>query len=387
MPVISGFESFDGATSRITGVTPSLEFGRVGKGFGINGIGYVTGQGWATKGGPDGLYPVPFMTLGFAFKAWSDGSWGGNVGLVRLYDRTGQYKGQLSINGQKGFTVYGLDESIPSLNLGGFSDSFTLKDDAWHYIQLVWASGAPGAITVIVDGKVAMNVECPTDWDPLDPELVTGDAILRAGPGDKILGVDYFQIGVLDGFVTNAPHMAFDDVYTGEGIPAGDLSVHELVLEGDVDVQLTPSTPGADNYTMVNEDPADDEDTYNESPDPEPIEDRFDMVDVLDVPAGGQLHGVQVSLRALKTRTAIWYIQPFVYDGSDFLYHNIRLPPYRDYANLTPSVFWERPSPFGPRFATDWTFEALETMQVGYRIWSPSWYGDDLALAEPVLAE
>jgi len=363
---MSGFEGFEGPTSRITGVTRSALYARNGGyGMGINGLGFLIGTGFGVDRGG---------TVGFAFKNWSDQAWGGEVTLCQMYNSlTGVRKAQLSITAQKQLVIYSYDRPQGGLVKRAISTR-SLKDDAWHYLELNWSSGGGDTCEIPSDGTVAAAINgqtvcsftgstdlCPEDDpDPYHPKRF----------------VDNFKLGVLGGFLNEERHMGFDDVYAGTVVGfIGDAQAFEVQLESDLLTEWTPSS-GSSHFAMVDDDPADDATTYNKHTEIGYKSDSFEVVDIPGQPGlGGVVLGVQLSARMRKTRTSIWRYQPWIYVDPYICYQNGAALTFDVWTEMPTKVFWQAPGPpdeTGHIIGHAWTWEEVQAIQVGYVAWPPN---------------
>lgn len=374
IPNLTCFESFEGATSRISGFPPpSTAHGRGAgkKGVGIDGLGLMVGVGFGLVIRP-ALVSV-LATVGFAFKNWSDEAWGGSVTLCEMYNGlTGGIKARLAINAQKTLVLSSYDAALGAMVQRAVSTR-SLKDDAWHYLELVWTSGggpscgtpANGTVACWINGNFAASFTGSTDVCLED----------SPDPYNPVHGVTNFHLGVLGGFLNEARHMSFDDIYGAASASAvGDVYATELELDEDEITEWTPSA-GTNHKAMVDEDPADDAVTYNEHTDVGYKSDSFTVVDVPGQPGGGgEVLGVQLSARMRKTRTAIWRYQAWLIVDDLIVYHLGEPLTYNVWTDMTHRVFWEAPGPpdeLGFIVGHPWTWEELQAMRVGYVAWPP----------------
>ena len=371
---ITGFEGFEGVTSRIGGVTPSALYGRNGgKGMGINGLGFLVGQGWGMAYGG----PVTFAgTVGFAFKSYSDATWGGNVRLCRMWNQLWNVdKLYLEITAQKQLHLWSYDRAIGAMVPRAFS-TLSLRDDAWHYIEVLFFSGGGstcdfpvnGAVRAYVNGRLFVEFEGSTDFcieddpDPYYPKR----------------GCTDFQVGVLGGIGSEARHMAFDDVYAAaSSLVFGDMFASELVLESDSIAELTP-VPTDDNFENVNEDPTDDEDTYNVNLGLTRQDDLYEIVDVAG-PLEGRVIAVQLSTRIRKVGTALWEFQPYLeIEDNPYRQYHLNRPIPEEWTDFH-TVFWEANGPpdgSGYTIGHDWTWEEVQDLRAGYTLIPVSNFND-----------
>jgi hypothetical protein len=387
------FEGFEGITSRISGVTPSALYGRNGgKGIGINGLGYMLGTGWAVGGAA----PAYALTVAFAFKNWKDKVWSGSVTLCELYGLGGGLKASLAITAQKQLVISSYDRWLGDMVLRDISQE-RLADDAWHYIALHWVSGGSGAlgtcncdgfsagsghVSAYIGGRQVASFDdssdlCPED-NPPDPESVMDEdgCWTNPDPTNDLTGVRGFRIGVLGGFLNEERHMGFDDVMTGVGA-ISDAAMMELTLNEVVVNELTP-VPGPTNLEMINDDPPDDADGYNMTDNVFHKTDRWTVEPVADT--SGCPLAVQLDARMRKTSTASWRAQLYVWVAGEEWpeYHFDRVlhydPEAGSFFNQPLASFVQAPGPpdeDGYTIGSDWSWEKINSLEVGYVLFSP----------------
>jgi len=378
---LTGFESFEGATSRIGGLTPStLHCRNGGHGAGINGLGLMIGDGLGlTVGTPSS----GVGTVGFAFKWWKDKSWGGEVRLVDMYNGIwGITKAAFGVNAQGCLTLWSYDADQAGLVFRAVSGR-AIRPDAWHYIECVYGAAAgalsvscdepqgDGIVSIYVNGHLFAAFSGSTDLCPEDDP----------DPYHPKRGVTNFHIGVLGGFLNEERHFSYDDVYAaGGGSVVGDVFAAELELEADADLQEWTPVPGPTHLGMVNEDPADDAATYNAHQTVGYKRDSFSVVDVPGQPGGGgEVLGIQLSARMRKTRTAVWRYQPWLIVDPYICYHLGEPLVYDTWTQMTHRVFWEAPGPpdeDGYIIGHPWSWEEVQAMRVGYVAWPPNFFFD-----------
>lgn len=296
--------------------------------------------------------PLPSMIVGMAFRNResvldSDNNFlefrrPGDVALFRM-----------GLNAQKAIYVDS-GNTTATIARRAYS-SRTLDDNAWYYIEVCVAMDATaGQITVQLNGP-----EGPvgsTGAEIIEVTCPTGDPAANFG------GFNQFHVGTLSGVLNAERDFSFDDFYVRSGSEGflGDHAVINFGLEDDRAVDFVRSS-GSKNYEMVDETTPDDDTTYNET-DEDGSEDIFE---VGDTAFEGTIKAVQVVVRARKTQTQIWTIEPLIDLAGDTDYGPAYYVPFPNYETLPPAVFGTAPGGLA------WTVARLNAIGVGYRAQSP----------------